>query len=495
MEDMVEHGVVEISTAEPGMIINPLGVVIKGSDIQRAKSLVNIEVKCSHSLRRASEALVQAGHPRIKCRISTDCTGSGINEVAYSPAFQYSTVSDGLRVVSRNGYLSTGDVSRYFFEFPWSIDVRKLFCFVFMGQLYHYLRLCFGFTSCPYYCSTWSAEFGRRFAAMGIAASFLMDDWLVGGHTAEEAKSKMDTISDTLTKVGFTMAKEKNKLGQQVTWLGILIDSTTMSMRIDPTQAEGFRAQLQVYETNLLLKRNLDLTTLRHISGKLNWYAEIINAGRLHIRSLWKYTASYPEISEIDLNSIIKDIRWWKSKLEAWSMNQSTGLEYKILNGQEILDHPESIHICQSDASGTDGFGYAWSTLSEEGYQWFSSQWPEHKLPTQSHEAELRSLQHFVETRITESDALIIWITDSESACWTINRGHCADPIALPIVETILNKLDDYKIQVVALWVPREENTLTDFLSHFACLLDRDSITGSQESTSVGTFEGDPNPN
>jgi hypothetical protein len=265
-----------------------------------------------------------------------------------------------------------------------------------------------------------------------------------------------------------------------------------MSIRIDPIQAGGFLAQLSIYETNLLTKRSLDLTTLRHISGKLNWYAEIICSGRLHIRSLWKYTTSYPKVSDQELDRIIQDLRWWKAKLESWATNQSTGLEYKILNGQEILNYPEGIYICQSDASGTDGFGYAWSPLAEDAYQWFSAQWPKDELPAQSHEAELRSLQHFVKHRLGGQATLCIWISDSESACWTINRGHCADPIALPILEEIFDKLDQSRIQVVALWVPREENTLTDFLSHFAFLMDRDSITGHQEATKS---YGEPIPN
>ena len=484
MEDMIHHRVVEQTTSEDGMILNPLGVVIKGSDIQRARTLVQVEVKCSHSLQQASLALVDAGYPRIKCRMSTDCSGSGINRAAYSPPFQYSTVSDGLKVVTRAGYLSTGDVSRYFFEFPWAEECRKLFCFIFLGQLYHYLRLCFGFTSCPYYCSTWSAEFSRWFLSMGITASFLMDDWLVGGKTELEARTKMDRISDTLTSVGFTMAKEKNKIGQKLVWLGILIDTTTMTIRIDSLQSQGFLHQLKIYEEQILLKRNLDLSTLRHISGKLNWYSEVISSGRLHIRSLWDYTTSHPNVTEELINRIVKDLKWWKNKLESWSMDQSTNAEYHILNGEEILQYPERILICQSDASGTDGHGYAWSTLEDQGYRWYSARWNHGDVPTQSHEAELRSLHHFILNRLVTPCALVMWITDSESACWTINRGHCGDPRAWPILEEIFAMLDSIGSQIVALWVPREDNKLTDFLSHFAFILDRDAIEGFEEESS-----------
>jgi hypothetical protein len=486
MEDMIRHKVVELTSPQEGMKINPLGVVIKGSDLQRARTLVNIEVKCSRTLQLASESLIQSGHPKIKCRISTDCSGSGINRSAYSPPFQYSTVSEGLKVVHRNGYLATGDVSRYFFEFPWAEKVRKLFCFIFFGQLFHYLRLCFGFTSCPYYCSTWSAEFGKWFGAMGIVASFLMDDWLVGGSTEKEARLKMNKISDTLTSIGFTMAKEKSKVGQKLVWLGIHIDTTTMTIRIDPLQSKGFLKQLLIYEDSILRKRNLDLATLRHISGKLNWYAEVVSAGRLHIRSLWDYTTAHPRITEDLIERIVRDFRWWRNKLETWSIDRPTVTDYRILNGEEILQYPDQVLICQSDASGTDGYGYAWSTLEDTSYQWYSARWKNPgDTPAQSHEAELRSLHHFVLNKLSAECALVIWITDSESACWTINKGHCADPRAWPIVEEIYERLDSFGSQVVALWVPREDNTLTDFLSHFAYTLNRDFVEGVQEGTSI----------
>ena len=239
MEEMIKHKVVRLGSIDPNRVLNPLGVVITNSDLQRAKTLMRITVHNSESLKKASEALVAAGHPRIKCRISTDCSGSGINEAAYSPTFQYSTVSDGVRVVVRDGYLATADVSRYFFEFPWAESIRVLFSFIFLGSLFEYLKLCFGFTSCPYYCSTWSAEFYQWFKCEGIEAAFLMDDWMVGAAGYKEAKRKITYICETIQSVGFTMAKEKGKIGQQIVWLGILIDTVKMTIRIEAVQARA----------------------------------------------------------------------------------------------------------------------------------------------------------------------------------------------------------------------------------------------------------------
>jgi hypothetical protein len=176
----------------------------------------------------------------------------------------------------------------------------------------------------------------------------------------------------------------------------------------------------------------------------------------LHIRSLWDYTTTHPRITGDLIERIVRDFRWWRKKLETWSIDLPTATDYRILNGEEILQYPDQVLNCQSDASGTDGYGYAWSTLEDTSYQWYSARWKNPgDTPAQSHEAELRSLHHFVLNKLPAECALVIWITDSESACWTINKGHCADPRAWPIVEEIYERLDSFGCQVVALWVPR----------------------------------------
>jgi hypothetical protein len=112
----------------------------------------------------------------------------------------------------------------------------------------------------------------------------------------------------------------------------------------------------------------------------------------------------------------------------------------------------------------------------KEAYQWYSAQWGVNP-PTQSHEAELRALHHFITRRVHRSK-LLVWVTDSESGCWTINKGHCKDPKAHLLLEEIFQECERIKLQIVALWVPREQNQLTDYLSHFATLMNRDEVEG-----------------
>ena len=207
----------------------------------------------------------------------------------------------------------------------------------------------------------------------------------------------------------------------------------------------------------------IELHTLRHIAGKLNWFSEIIQSGRLHVRSTWDLISSYPECSSANKSQILFDFEWWIDKLDQWLRDDPSGNEHAILNGSEVIANPSWISICQSDASGTDGFGYVYSTLEKsETYQWYSARWGPDR-PLQSHEAELRALHHFVLKENHSSRKLIIWIMDNELVAWTVNRGHCADPRALPLLREIYSSCDLFCLQIIALWVPREHNNLTDF--------------------------------
>ena len=70
-----------------------------------------------------------------------------------------------------------------------------------------------------------------------------------------------------------------------ILFLGILIDSTTMTVRMDVVVANSFRLELEIYLGMLIAGKHLDYHLIRPICGKLNWFAEILQSGRLHIHS------------------------------------------------------------------------------------------------------------------------------------------------------------------------------------------------------------------
>ena len=463
-------------------LIHPLGVVIKNSDLHRARALANISIIDSASLASASQILVALGGSKVKCRITTDCTATGLNRASLSPSFDYMTLSEGLRIISRNDFLGKGDITRYFFCFPLAQEARKWFCVRWNRQVFEYQRLMFGHTACPYFCSTWSAEFYSWFRHASIDSSFIMDDWLVSASSRPAAVAKMDTISSILSDVGIGMAEDKYGFGQQLTFIGVLIDTVTMTIRIDSAQAAAFLLQLRQYLRDLHHHNAISEPHLRHLAGKLNWYSEVCQGGRIHIHALWRCLTPFcSPISSDNMSLLLTDLRWWELKLMDWSADKPTSADFRLFSGSEILANKHLVYIVQSDASGTDGFGYLYHTLEDDQYfQWVSRSWPVDFTPSHSHHAELLALLDFLRSfpNLYGLGLLLIWVSDCEAACWSVNKGNCKDPISFLTLSQIFDILDVHRFQILALWIPREENQYADHLSHLSSILYRSSVEG-----------------
>ena len=481
ISDMINNGVLIPCNpySKVDGIVTPLGAVLKNSDKLRAKTLVGIDIVDQESLTMASSLLVTNGHNKVKVRITTDCAATGINDATYSPPFSYPSLQDGIKIVKRNCYLGKTDIGRYFLSFPLAFDVRHLFRIIFAGIMYMYARCCFGFTLCPYYCSTWSAEIRRWMLKFVGPCAHMVDDWLFVGETDAHVRSLIEKACVIIMAIGFVIAMEKNEFGQQLNYLGVLLDTVSMTCRMDPTQAKGMRLQLEAYKERIINNKLIDKGTINSVCGKLNWFAEVLQSGRIHLKSWWNYHKHGVNLCSLGRNKLIADTEWWIGILARWENDKDACIEYPMWSSSEILSNPRSIYICQSDASGTDGFGYIHGYLRDNIDKFVSKRWQNgmRSLNTNSHEEELFALLDFVRT-VDIGNCILVWITDSQSAAYSVNKGNCKTPESFSNLKSILELCDNKSIYVVALWVPREFNLLADYLSHLSSYLNRDTCTG-----------------
>jgi hypothetical protein len=477
---MITHGVlIKMPTDSDRICVcSPLGVVVKKSDIARAQILVSVKVDDQWTMNEANRKLLIINQSKIKARITTDFTASGINRASYSPAFQYPSLLDGIQMLFRGCYMGKTDITRYFHSFPLASESRWLCEVRFQGHAYQYGRCPFGYTTCPYYCSTWSAEFKLWLANRGIETAHLMDDWLVVDHSYPTLLNKLEVVHHFFADIGLVINTAKDESGQVLTFLGVLLDSVNMTMRFDPVQSKAMRLELTVSLRRLSGGLHLDHTTVRHICGKLNWYSEVLQSGRIHLRSWWMYERHLSHLLPTTFNRLLIDTQWWIDILLSWESEHSSGIEYPIVSASELMANPESIMIVQSDASGTDGFGYYYSYYRSPHLSWVSKRWLPDRVAVSSHTDELFALADFLAFNCAARDAILVWVTDSESAMWSINKGRCVEPAGDELLVRILSCCDRFHLQIVALWVPRELNELADYLSHFAFNVDRDQIGG-----------------
>lgn len=478
-------------------VLHPLGAVVKTSDKMRAKALLNLSVADQHSLAQANEGLQSLGLPKIKVRITMDCTATGANAAVEGARFTYPGLRSGVDMVERGSFLGVCDVSRYFHSFPWAKVMRDKMRIQWEGCLYECWGLSFGFTLCPYYCSAWSAEF-RIWVQHAIGeCAHMVDDWLLQGIDLEEVQDRCQKLANMFESIGLGMAVEKNKYGTSVKFLGVIIDTVAMRLRIDGLQALGTRLLLQEVRMKLAKGKRVGHSTWYHLAGKLNWFSEVVQSGRLHTHSFWDFLR-VPEESraaQSTRDQVMRDIDWWTRLLSSWEGDRASGGEYRILSAAEIHQQPNLLYVIQSDASGDDGVGYVHGYHHEGAERRFgSASWGMEPPPGSSHSMELRALRRCLEDAgVPRHPLVLLWITDSTSAALSVNKGNCRSLEGYEELEAIFGICDAQGYELLAMWAPREDNVLADYLSHLAALLGRREVHGRVATLATSIASGGGN--
>ena len=136
----------------------------------------------------------------------------------------------------------------------------------------------------PYHLPLLYKYIRRRNSSL-VHNSYIVDDWFAAAPTLARCLTQMRTFSNMYESCGFTMNPAKFKYGQHIVFLGILIDSISMTVRFDPISAKSFRIELEVYLAILLADKHLTIQDIRPICGKLNWFAELVQSRWMHIMS------------------------------------------------------------------------------------------------------------------------------------------------------------------------------------------------------------------
>jgi hypothetical protein len=280
------------------------------------------------------------------------------------------------------------------------------------------------------------------------------------------------------------MAEEKKEINQRLVYLGILFDSIRMILSFDPLSAASFAIELREAVGKIRNRQQLTSGQIRHIAGKLSHFSQVCQQGRMKIQYWWAYYHYGVILSDAGFAGLLRDSAWWLQQLDAWSEGGNSGCEYPILSTSVLQTDLQKVVVVQSDASGPDGFGYIWGFLHTMDPQYYSAQWQAGETVVcelSSHFAELRALAHFVATTVL-TDKVLFWITDSQSAVFTVNKGVCRESQSRELLSSVLSRCDVLHISILAIWVPRDLNILPDYLSHLAANLHRSEQGGQYSS-------------
>lgn len=465
-------GAVEDARAEELLHMNPLLTVIRNSDIYRA-STVGINVVDESSLMSANAVL----DPPIKVRVCLDAGANGQNEAQPDFPFTYASINDAVSLMTPGCYMAKLDLANMYLTLGLAMDTRKFFGFCNKGVRKRYKRMPFGAKLGAAVLSAFMAEVLAIAAYSGVETVInYMDDFFIVGRTYAECLSNLKLLISILSRHGWTIAEDKTTMPSQcMSFIGIELDSRSMTLSIEPEKA---RAVMFKFESTRreLLAGTLKPSLMASLAGNCIWFSSVVTVGKIFTNPLFRLMRlirkggwmTRGQVNDEILQLFDKAYVWWMETLSKWSHGSLLRTNVRVIPSQQVDD---AVFV-QQDA-GEEGLGY-FSALKEEMFR--RVRWYARTLETTSETSstfkELSTLRWALKDRTEWTNKLVVSVFDSSAAAFGVNNGSSTAPSCMELIEAIYKLCDERNITLVALWVPRAENTFADMLTHL-CIHNR----------------------
>ena len=165
---------------------------------------------------------------------------------------------------------------------------RKFLRFAFEGRLYEYTVLPFGLSLSPRVFVKVTEAAIAPLRHQGIRLSNYIDDWLISAASCSEAARHTNLVLSHLEALGFNVNFGKSMLtpSQQISFIGISLDTANMTARLSPERADTFRNCLHLFQLNQVV-RYKDCMVL---AGLMASAVHLLRLGRFHMRPFQRWS-------------------------------------------------------------------------------------------------------------------------------------------------------------------------------------------------------------
>lgn len=397
--------------------------------------------------------------------------GRSINDVIRYKQYKWASIDDALRLVTPGCYMARADVKNYYRHFPidpadWS---KQAFQWHFPGERQAatlwdpYLQ--FGLRNAPEVAHRFTLavlEMMRRRGYNNIVG--IMDDFLVVAATKEKCEETFQALLSLLRLLGFTVNMKPGKTvgpAQQQKFVGVVIDSVTMQVRLDAQRLAEVKQTLRSF----LPRQSACKREVQSLAGLLNWVCKVVYGGRTFLRRILDTISNpQPPTHHLKLGSAFRaDIRWWVSNLATFN-GRATILPACATTAREFQTDAEG-----SGAVGVFMFGgYAGMTHARLR-QLFPGQTPPPGLHISVYEtfAVLTAVWLFPEAVRNQH---LLLRSDNTSTVAAVNKMTCAAKgpsraHMMAILRQLFSASVRLNCRITAQHIPGAENGLADALS------------------------------
>lgn len=258
---------------------------------------------------------------------------------------------DVLQAIAQGDWFTSVDLKDAYFHVPVAPRHRQFLRFAFEGQAYQFRVLPFGLSLAPRTFTRCVAAALAPLQARGLRILPYLDDWLVCAPTQERARNDTSLLLQHVSQLGLTVNFAKSSLipSQQVTFIGIVINSLTMSATPSPERVDDVVRLV----SHVRQRRRLSFGLLLQMMGKMTAMSSVVPLGLLYLRPLQIWISSLNLIPKLHQFKLVQLSRQCLRNLRPW------GNRNFICRGVTVGSLPSRREVVVTDASLT-GWGAVW---------------------------------------------------------------------------------------------------------------------------------------
>lgn len=291
---------------------------------------------------------------------------------------------------------------------------------------------------------------------LGLRIICYMDDLLILGETRVIVERNRDSCLTTLQRLGLLISWDKCSLEpcHKLEFLGLLVDSTTMTFEVPPAKMSSIVRESRV----LMGQRRSTPRKLAAFLGRTNFLSMAMSHTALFTRSLTRLKnkalmesqGQWDKPLELDYPALL-DLQFWMQECKRWN-GKPIHLQYD----------PETFHMTlETDASPT-GWGAVLRTgdTVKETY----GHWNAEERLQSSNWKELTGIKYAIQSLVPERAAVLIR-SDNKTAVSYVHKEGGKFPHLNAIAREIWDHLLEHHIRIHVTHIAGVENVAADTLS------------------------------
>ena len=207
-----------------------------------------------------------------------------LNSFVKTLSFRMLTCTQVLSSVAEGEWFTLVDLKDAYFHVPIHPLHRRFLRFAFGGQEYEFRVLPFGLSLSPRVFTRVVAAVLAPLHAQGIRVLPYLDDWLIQATSRQQAVEDTARVVSHVQSLGFRLNWEKSVLtpSQQITFVGISLDSVSMVATLPPRQVEsllGYAREFRIGASMSLVQHQRLLGLMVAASPVACWKPSGTNGG------------------------------------------------------------------------------------------------------------------------------------------------------------------------------------------------------------------------